>query len=377
MSSTAADRTMNSSATTESLQLTVVIPTFNEKDNVSELVRRLDACLDGIAWEAVFVDDDSYDGTADVVRSIARKDRRIRCVQRIGRRGLSSACIEGMMASAAPFVAVMDADLQHDETLLSQMFETLQRSDFEIVIGSRYVEGGGIGAWNNTRASISRIATTLGRSVLRVELADPMSGFFMIRSDVFRSLVHKLSARGFKILADIMASAPRPLRHCELPFHFRERIAGESKLDSKVALDYVMLLLDKSIGKYIPVRFISFAAVGAVGVAVHFAILAFLFKSVGIAFAWAQTYATMAAMTFNFIINNIVTYRDQRLHGLGLILGWFTFVLACSVGGAANVGVSAYLFSHDTSWALSALSGVLIGAVWNYAVTSVYTWRAN
>ena len=161
--------------------LSVVVPTFNERDNVARLYRKLEAALAGIAWEVIFVDDNSPDGTWDVVRGLAQQDRRVRCIRRIGRRGLSGACIEGILASSAPYAAVMDADLQHDETQLPKMLALLQSGQAELVVGSRYVEGGSADSFDRSRAGASAFATSIAKRVLGVSIADPMSGFFMIR----------------------------------------------------------------------------------------------------------------------------------------------------------------------------------------------------
>jgi dolichol-phosphate mannosyltransferase len=354
------------------------VPTFREKANVAELVSRLKRVLNGVAWEVIFVDDDSTDGTADCVRSLGVEDSRIRCIQRIGRRGLSSACIEGMMASSAPYLAVMDADLQHDETLLTGMLATLRTEPIDVVVGSRYGEGGGVGQWEASRVRKSRLATRLAEVALKTKVTDPMSGFFALRADVFRATVRRLSAIGFKILLDILASSPTPLRIKELTYQFRERFAGDSKLDSKVVWDYLMLILDKTVGRFVPVRFVVFLMVGGVGVLVHLAVLTLFFKGAKTSFAFGQAVATFVAMTFNFAVNNVLTYRDMRLSGWKWVRGWLTFVLACSIGAIANVGIARYLFEErQTFWVVSAIAGILVGALWNYAVTSVYAWRAK
>jgi len=356
-------------------ELSVIVPTFNERANVSELVQRLAKCLQGLRWEVIFVDDDSPDETARFVREIGQRDHRVRCIQRIGRRGLSSACIEGMLASSAPYVAIIDGDLQHDETLLPRMLETLKRDETDIVVGTRYASGGGVGDWDESRAAISRLATQLSRLVLKADLSDPMSGFFMIRRQAMDSSVRNLSAIGFKILVDLFASSSRPLTFAELPYQFRRRTAGESNLDSQAAWDYVMLLLDKLIGHIVPVRLVAFSIVGASGVLVHFAVLALLFNQFGLAFVYSQTAATLVAMTSNFALNNILTYRDMRLKRWRWLQGWLSFTLACSVGALANVGIASYLFSMNTKWVPAALAGILVGTVWNYAVTNLYTWK--
>jgi dolichol-phosphate mannosyltransferase len=355
-------------------ELSIIVPTFNERGNVVELVRRLDRCLGGHSWEVIFVDDDSGDKTSDLVRELAQRDRRVRCIQRIGRRGLSSACIEGMLASSAPYLAVIDGDLQHDEKLLGPMLGTVKNEEVDVVIGSRYVSGGGLGAWELSRAKMSRTATWLSRIALKADLQDPMSGFFLIRREAFSAAVRKLSAIGFKILLDIFISSPRPLRFKELPYEFRTRQAGESKLDTRAKWDYVMLLLDKLIGRLVPVRFIAFTLVGSIGVVVHFLILTLLFKGLDVDFVQSQTVATLAAMTANFVLNNAFTYQDLRLTGWRWLRGYAVFIVACSIGALANVGVAAYLFERNTGWKLSAISGIAIGAVWNYATTRVYTW---
>lgn len=356
------------------VELTVVVPTFNEQANVPLVLERLDACLGRTRWEVIFVDDDSPDGTADTVRRLAVEDGRVRCVQRLGRRGLSSACIEGMLASAAPFLAVIDGDLQHDETLLPRMLDLLRAGETDIVVGSRYLEGTGVAGWDERRRRISRLATRVAQRLLRIELSDPMSGFFMLRRDVFEQAARRLSGVGFKILLDLLASSPRSLRVRELSYRFRTRKAGRSKLDGRAVQEFGMLLLDKTIGRWIPPRFVLFVAVGASGVAVHLAVLAALLDIADASFVTAQAAATALAMTWNFALDNELTFRDHRLRGWRWARGWLSFSLACSVGAAANVGIAAQLFAHDTSWLLSAIGGITVSAVWNYAVTSIYTW---
>lgn len=356
-------------------ELTVIAPTFNEKENVAELARRVEASLEGIDWELIFVDDRSPDGTADEVRALAKTDSRIRCLERIGRRGLSSASIEGMMASSATYVAIIDADLQHDETLLPRMVATA-RDGADLVIGSRYVDGGSTGEFGASRERISRLSTWLAGLVLKAETTDPMSGFFLIRRDLFAQLAPKLSGSGFKILVDILASLDRSIRIAELPYTFRTRLHGESKLDSAIALEYAELLLDKTVGRFLPLRFVKFAAVGATGLVVHLAVLR-AGLGAGSEFTKAQTLATGVAMTTNYFINNWFTYRDKRLRGWAMVLGLFSFYGVCALGAIANVGVGTMVYARQPVWWLAGAAGALVGAVWNYAVSSVYTWRRD
>lgn len=356
-------------------ELSVIVPTFNERDNIAPLVDLVRSALVGVAWEIIFVDDDSRDGTAAAVRALAQREPRVRCLQRIGRRGLSTACIEGMLASSAPIVAVMDADLQHDERLLPQMLETLRREPYDIVVGSRYVAGGGVGSWDRRRVKISGFATLLSRLVCKTKIADPMSGFFMLRREAFESAVRRLSGQGFKILLDLLASLPGRPRLKELPFEFRERRFGASKLDTMVIWEFGMLLADKLVGHIVPVRFALFAFIGGLGLVVHLAVLRASLAFPALDFTEGQAIATLVAMTFNFLLNNLFTYRDQRLRGVKLLSGLVSFYLICAVGAVGNVGIASYVFARQPVWWLAGIAGAIVGSVWNYAVSSVFTWR--
>jgi dolichol-phosphate mannosyltransferase len=362
-------------AVIEPPELAIIVPTLNERDNIEPLLARLDDALAGIRWEVVFVDDDSQDGTAALLLELQKHVPRIRVIRRIGRKGLASACIEGMLATTAPFLAVMDADLQHDETILPAMLETLRRGELDIVVGSRFATGGSRGELSGTRLLLSRLGRLVSRLVSHADLKDPMSGYFVLRRCFFDETVRRLSGQGFKILLDLFASAPRPVRFVEAPYTFRPRHSGASKLDALVVLDYVTLISDKLLGAYLPTRFVLFGLVGLLGVAVHLLSLAIAFKLFLAPFYYAQMIATFVAMTFNFNLNNVLTYRDRRLHGLGLILGHFSFYLVCTVGAIVNFQIAETLFRQRVPWLLAGLMGAVVSAVWNYGVSSTLTWR--
>jgi dolichol-phosphate mannosyltransferase len=362
-------------ALTSPLQLSVIVPTFNERGNVATLVSRLDSALQGVVWEVIFVDDNSPDGTSDAVRALSTTDPRVRCIRRIGRRGLSGACIEGMLASSAPCAAVIDGDLQHDETQLPKMLGLLESGAAELVIGSRYVEGGSADSFNQQRLGASMFATAVAQRVLKVKIADPMSGFFMIRRDRFEQLAPQLSTQGFKILLDVVATARGDLRVVEVPYTFGSRVHGESKLDSMVALDFLGLVLAKLTNDIVSLRFLLFALVGSIGLFVHFSALFVGLEGLHLAFAEAQACAALLAMTSNFLLNNFLTYRDQRLKGFGIIRGLLLFYLVCSVGLLANVGVAFSVYDQEPIWWLAGASGALMGVVWNYAMSGLFVWR--
>lgn len=364
----------SAAATRPAPELSVVVPTFKERDNIPLLVEKLARTLEGVDWEVVFVDDNSPDGTAAVARELGESDSRVRCIRRIGRRGLAGACIEGLLASQARFVAVMDADLQHDETLLVGMLAKLRTDQFELAVASRFADGASAaGLSSASREQASRVSNALTRRLLGVTLTDPMSGFFMIRRDRFEALAPQLSSQGFKILLDIVATARGTLRIAELPFVFAERQHGESKLDTRVALDFAALVLAKLTNDMVSFRFLLFCMVGLTGIAIHMAVL-----QLGrghLSFGAAQTAATIAAITWNFVLNNMFTYRDQRLSGLQFLTGLIRFQLICAVGALSNVGIAAWIYDHDPNWWIAGLGGALMGAVWNYVVSAAFVWR--
>ncbi|WP_408903990.1 glycosyltransferase [Rhodopila sp.] len=342
------------------------------------MIARLDAALAGIAWEVIYVDDNSPDGTAEEVRRIARTDPRVRCIRRVGRRGLASAVIEGALSSSADYVAVIDGDLQHDETRLPVMLEALRSGAYDLAVASRHVAGGdNAGLAGRWRHLLSDGGIALVHTILPVKLTDPMSGFFMLPRPLFEDLARNLNGQGFKILLDLVLSSPAPLRVLEIPARFRERVAGESKLDMLVLMQFAGLLLDKVFAGYLPLRFVSFALVGVLGVLVHLTVLTGLHQVTGFRFEVEQAFATLVAMVFNFALNNNITYRDQRLRGPRLWRGLLLFMIVCGFGAIANIGIAQVLYERDATWTMAGAIGAIIGVVWNYAVSATLVWRAR
>lgn len=358
------------------IELAIILPTLNERGNLAPLLERIEDALGPNAWEALVVDDNSADGTADEARALAVADNRIRVIQRIGRRGLASAAIEGFCATAAPYVAVMDADHQHDPALLPQMLNCLQSGDGEIAVASRFAKGASTQGWAEPeREQLSGIGNALARRLTGAQLTDPMSGYFMLPTVKARALVPRLSGIGFKILLDLLASADTPMKVREFPLQFAARREGESKLDKAVAFDFLAGLYDKTFGRIIPTRFALFGTVGAAGVIVHMAVLWLALFWFGEDFVFAQGAAVLTAMSFNFVLNNALTYRDQRLRGgVQMLRGWIGFCLTCAVGAFANVAVASLLESYGALWMLAALAGILVGSVWNFALSSRFVW---
>jgi dolichol-phosphate mannosyltransferase len=371
---------MTTAALASDTKLTVVVPTFNESRNVAEMVRRLDKTLADISWEIIFVDDASPDGTADVVRSLAREDRRVRLISRHNRRGLASAVVEGALAAAADIVAVMDGDLQHDESVLPGMYQTVRDGEADVVSASRFLtEDGADGLSSQTRVAISNNGIKLSNWVFNLDMTDPLTGFFVVRRDVVRRALPDLSELGFKVLMDIIISAqPRP-RVKEVPFKFRERVHGESKLDNRVMYEFFLFFIEKKISSILPLpaRFLSFAFINSIGILVHLAVLFPLMAVMGEgSFINAQIVATMVAMGFNYTVNNMVTYSDRKLKGAKFYAGFFIFAAFCSVGILGNVGVASVLHRDYPSLSVyfPAIAGALITVVWNYVATGAFVW---
>jgi dolichol-phosphate mannosyltransferase len=357
------------------LELSVVIPTYKERANIAPLLTALEAGLQGLNWEVIFVDDHSPDHTADAVRELALVNPRVRIIERIGRRGLSSACIEGMMASPAPCLAVMDADMQHDETVLPEMFRLLQSRNLDVVVASRRITGGSMGEFAKKRVRLSDLGSRVSKLVCHCEVTDPMSGFFIVDSHFFRASVPRLTGTGFKLLVDILASSPVPPRIAEVPYRFRNRVAGESKLDVNVELEYLFLIVDKLVGRYLPTRFVLFLGVGSLGLLIHLSILGMFHILAPAAFAAGQAVATLSAMMFNFFLNNLVTFRDRRLKGMALLRGLFVFYAACTLGVLINLSFADRLLAAGLPWYFAGICGVAISSVWNYGVNTIVTWR--
>jgi len=359
--------------------ISIIAPTFNEAENIFPFVKSISRVLSNVNYEIIFVDDDSKDKTYHLVKEIAKKNKRVRCLRRIGRRGLSSAVIEGALSSSSTYLLVMDTDLQHDETKIPKMLELIENNKLDIIVGSRFLKQRTTKGLSKTRNTISKSANFLANKIANVNLSDPMSGFFIINRDFFDQVAPKLTGLGFKILLDIFSSSKGKIRYKEIHANFRTRQFGKSKLDFFVIWEYLLLLWEVRFGKIIPARFISFCIIGGSGVIVHLLSLYILYSNF-FDFFYSQTISTIIAMTSNFCLNNMLTYRDRRKKGLDALKALLIFYLTCGIGAAANVGIanSLYLgniYGLSGKWYLSGIIGALVGAVWNFLMSSLITWR--
>jgi len=357
-------------------ELAVIVPCFNERENVLPLVEALRSALGSIEHEIIFVDDDSEDGTAEHVRRLAVGDPRLRVIQRIGRTGLSSAVIEGMMSSSSAYLAVIDGDLQHDERVLPRMLERLKTEGLDLVIGTRNSGGGSMGEFSAWRVKLSHMGKLLSRAICGAPVSDPMSGFFVLDRRFLDEVVRRLSQTGFKILVDLLASSPRPVQFAEVPYTFRTRQRGLSKLNLLVGLEFLELILDKWFGNWIPVTYFVFAAVGTVGVLTNF-VFFYAALALGASFATAFLISAIAVIALNFYLNNRFTFRSRRLRGKSLALGLLTFYTACGIGLFINLQLATRLESLGVPSLGAAATGMVLASVWNYWMTSVFVWQVN
>ena len=359
----------------EPLELAVVVPTFKEFANVKPLLERLEAALTGVVYEVIFVDDDSPDGTADLVREIGRTNRQVRILQRIGRQGLASACLEGMHSTSAPFLVVMDGDLQHDESVLPKMLQQIRTGQYDLVVGSRNIEGGSMGEFRRERVALSNLGLKVSKLISKHDLSDPMSGFFMLTRAFLEDVMRSTTGVGFKILLDLVASSKRPVRFTEVPYRFRNRKFGESKLDLNVGIEYLYLVADKLIGQWLPTRFVLYCLAGVGGLVIYLGVLWILYQQLRYSFNIALITAISLALVTNYCINNILTYRERRRYGWAFLWGLLIYAAVCSVGNLSNYALAKLLVERNVWWPLAGLSGLAVGSVWNFAASSVFAWR--
>ncbi|MCC6713686.1 MAG: glycosyltransferase family 2 protein [Gammaproteobacteria bacterium] len=354
-------------------EISVVVPAYRERENLPVLIAALEEALRGHDWEAIIVIDDAGDESEFLVREHAQQNARVRCMLRIGRRGLASACIEGMLSSSAPYLAVIDADLQHDERSLPDLIAAIKGSDADVAVASRYVTGASTGDLPRHRVFMSRLATGFSR-LLGVTLSDPMSGYFVVSRAYLDSVVRRLYGRGFKILLDLISAAGGRVRVVEIPYRMRSRAHGESKMGFRVISEFLALVLYRLCGRLFPARFFLFLAVGLSGMAVHLAVLSVMFSVSAGDFLLSQATAIAVAMTGNFFLNNVFTYGDRRLRGAQMWRGLLAFYAACSLGALINVSVADWLFLRSVDFRIAGVAGAAVAAIWNFLTTASVTW---
>lgn len=353
--------------------LSLILPTYNEAENIPELLPKIKQVLKKVPHEIIIVDDNSPDETWRVAQELAQSAEDVHVIRRVDRRGLSSAVIDGFLAAKGDVLMVMDADGQHDMGKLSELYEAAQKNK-GIAIGSRYVKGGSIGEWDEQRYFMSRMATGMAKKLCKVQVHDPMSGFFAIHRSVFEEVLPRLNPKGFKILLDLLVHVPKSTKTKEIPFTFGTRAHGESKLSRRVQIEFLEYLYDVVFGKYIPLAFVKYCLVGSLGVVVN--VIAFQLFSQVLSFSMAVVAAIETAIISNFWMNNVWTFSHVQLRGKAIIVGLIKFNAACAVGGLANYAISTYLFAHGVPGMPAVIIGAFTSVLWNYTMNRIFTWRA-
>ncbi len=356
--------------------LSIVLPTYNEAENLPVICDRIARTLTFTDYEIIVADDNSPDMTWEIGIKIAKDSGNIRVLRRMLRRGLSAACIDAVQAAMGKFIVVMDADLQHDESLIEQLLQAL-KDGADVALASRFATGASAhGLLSPFRKFLSLFGIRVASLVLGRELSDPLTGFFAIRRDVFLRLLPRLSDSGFKILFDLLY-VDRSLKVAELGFHFAPRLNGYSKLTASIIWQFVAYLGEKFTFGLVPARLVSFLAVGLSGVLFHFLTLLSYRHFISSEVFWhGQLFATLVAFLTNFMLNNALTFRDKQLRGYRYFLGLAVFAATSSVGILGNISVSGYLNSVGSQGlALSALAGILVDSIWKFVVAERVIWK--
>lgn len=361
--------------------LSLIFPTYNEADNLPVLLPKVAAVLKGVDFEVIVVDDDSPDRTWEVGRKLSLQYPWLRVIRRVGRRGLSSAVIEGFLAAKGDVLAVADADGQHDLGILPLLAKAVE-GGAGIAIGSRYTEGGSVGQWDERRHTMSRIATWMAIRLCRVKVSDPMSGFFAVERRLFEKVLPMLNPKGFKILLDLLIHVPSGTKTEEVPFTFGVREHGESKLSRRVQIEFLEYLYDALFGRWIPLTFIKYCIVGLLGVMVNLGVYLLVSRVLLpeadtrlLEISRALILGIEAAIVFNFFLNNIWTFSQARLRGAAAVIGFVRYNIACALGALANYAVTFALFSNEIGAVHSVIVGAFVGMVWNYTMSRLFTWR--
>jgi len=361
----------------KSQTLSVVLPCYNEIKNIDYLIEKFQlADIDSIIAKIIFVDDDSPDGTAEYLKKVSSNKFDVVCLHRIHRHGLSSAVVEGTLLASTPYVAVMDADGQHDPGDLISMYQLMQKNHIDFIIGSRFLENAVIEKHIGFRSTLTHIGNLIANKILNRKLTDPLTGFFIFDRNMMMESIRNIRPSGFKILLDFLYQLRnKKISIDEYPINFKVRNEGESKLDSRALIEFADQIFGFLTNGLLPEKMFSFILVGSIGLLLHLTLLYIFLFPIQISFYTAQIFATFISMISNFTLNNELTFRRNKLRGINWIKGLITFILICSIGAFANVGVAGFLFNEGKTWWISAVTGIIIGTVFNFSLSKYLVWK--
>lgn len=374
--------------------VSVILPTYNEAENVPIIVEKTATALAQIPYEIIIVDDNSPDRTWQVAQRIAEQDPHVHMIRRLNERGLSSAVITGMNAARGQCLAVMDSDMQHDEAALPDLVHAIMIENYDIAIGSRGVEGGSYGDFSRKRRFISWVAASMARIILPMHVRDPMSGYFVVAREIFQECVERINPVGFKILLEFIGRNPEA-KVKEVGYKFRRRIHGETKLSGSVIKNYLVALWDMRFGRFISSTFLLYSLVGSFGVLVNLGGL-FLGEYLGLpeiktgwpvigTFVLSVALGIELSIISNYIMNNWVTFFDVRHRGFKAnARAILLFHLISSLAGLVQLGVfqllyengflSEYLEGRLLKAVLDSI-GILVALTTNYYLNINFTWQ--
>ena len=359
------------------VQVSIILPTYNERESLPILIENIFHVLKVYQkkFEVIVVDDHSPDKTYVVAREIARKKSWVRVIRRIHDKGLSSAILAGFSASKGDYLIAMDSDMQHDVAILPQMIQAFEEK-FDIVIGSRKVNGGGIENWTFIRKTISWVASSMAKLILPFDVQDPMSGYFGFTRHIFEKLSSSINPKGFKLLLEFIAIS-NGLRIKEIGYIFRDRQFGKSKLSTGIIINYLIALYELTIGKFISLQLLKYAFVGLFGVAVNQLGLWFGIEHLNLPHVYALMVGIEFSIFTNFIFNNYWTFKDKQLSGFShLLVGLIKFNIICLTGFVLNYSVALFLEGKfEVSIYYGNLVGIMISTMWNYIVNVKLTWE--
>ncbi|KUO42629.1 MAG: hypothetical protein APZ16_01805 [Candidatus Hadarchaeum yellowstonense] len=348
------------------VKLSIIVPTYNEAENLAELVRGIFSALEGSDFELIVVDDNSPDGTGKLADELASQHKNMAVVHRPGKLGLGTAILDGLNVARGEIIGVMDADLQHPPEVLRLMLERAEEGA-DIVVASRYVEGGSVEGWSLLRRIISRGALWLSHLFLpqTKNVKDTLSGCFLFKRDVIRGA--SIDVKDFKLLLEILVKG-RYEKVVEVPYTFRSRAAGKSKLGSRQIFSYVKQLLRLS--EY---RILKFMAVGASGLVVNNGILWLLVSSFGLFPLLAEIFSIESSIISNFVLNNFWTFKGRTSERFSYrLLKYHGSVI---LGALVNYAVFALLLSIGLHILVANTIGILLGFIFNYFLSETFVWK--
>jgi dolichol-phosphate mannosyltransferase len=372
----------------------VITPTFNEAQNVGPLIDLLEAALVDVDHEILVVDDDSPDRTWEVAEAIAERVPAVKVIRRFSSPGLSQAVLAGMEVARGEVLAVIDADMQHDETRLPAMVKLITSGEADVVVGSRAAEGGSYGDWSKPRRFVSWVATMIAQVLLRVPVTDPMSGFFAISRETYRRLGPTINPQGFKILLEFVGRRNANLRIREVGFTFRNRTAGETKMSPSVIRSYLLAVFELRLGRQLKPQFVMYCLVGISGFVVNLAVFAlaeaFDLGAVDIGLdrklRWSLILGIVASILWNFALHNTMTFYEHRFRGIDMIRGLLLFTVVSAIGILIHVAI--FQFLESTGWGTGVLRlrparllhdaiGMLVALFSNYFLNMNAVWRTR